>query len=72
MAEAVALAKGISELSRPSVAMAKEAVNTAYETSLQEGIKLEHSLFCASFALEDRKEGMSAFVEKRKPKFQHK
>ncbi|CAM6093045.1 unnamed protein product [Calypogeia fissa] len=72
VAEAVSLAKSISELSRPSVAMAKEAVNAAYEIGLQDGIKLEHSLFCAAFALEDQKEGMSAFVEKRKPKFQHK
>jgi len=52
--------------------MAKEAVNRAYETTLAEGIRFERRLFHACFALEDQKEGMAAFVEKRKPRFRHR
>jgi enoyl-CoA hydratase len=52
--------------------MAKEAVNRAYETPLAEGILFERRLFHALFATEDQKEGMRAFVEKRKPGFKHK
>mgnify|MGYP002775758394 FL=1 len=69
--EAISVAKRISEQSRPAVLMAKAAVNSAYEMGLQEGIKKEQSLFGTTFALEDRKEGMSAFVEKREPQFKH-
>ena len=55
---------------RPSiVAMAKDAVNAAYETTLDEGIRAERRLFYATFATEDRKEGMQAFLEKRTPNF---
>lgn len=69
--EAISVAKKISQQSRPAVLMAKAAVNSAYEVGLQEGIKKEQTLFGATFALEDQKEGMSAFVEKRKPQFKH-
>ena len=51
--------------------MAKEAVNRAFETTLEEGIRFERRLFHATFALEDQKEGMAAFVEKRKPNFKN-
>jgi enoyl-CoA hydratase len=70
--EALALAAQIAEFSRPSVMMAKEAVNRAYEAPLAEGILFERRLFHALFATEDQKEGMAAFVEKRKPKFRHR
>ncbi len=69
--EAVRVAAEIAQLSRPSVMMAKEAVNRAYETSLSEGVRFERRLFHAAFALADQKEGMAAFVEKRKPNFKH-
>ena len=52
--------------------MAKESVDSAMETSLQEGIKIERRLFHAAFATEDQKERMAAFVEKRKPEFKHR
>ncbi len=70
--EAVRLAGKIAAFSRPSVMMAKEAVNAAFETSLAEGIRLERRLFHATFATEDQKEGMRAFMEKRKPDFHHR
>ena len=69
VAEAVKLAGRIAGLSAPSVAMAKEAVNAAYESSLTEGVRTERRLFLSLFASEDQKEGMSAFAEKRKPSF---
>ena len=53
----------------PVVMMVKEAVNVAYETTLQEGLRFERRAFQTTFATEDRKEGMAAFAEKRKPKF---
>jgi enoyl-CoA hydratase/carnithine racemase len=52
-----------------SVQLAKEAVNSAFETTLNQGISFERRMFHATFALKDRKEGMSAFVEKRAPVF---
>jgi enoyl-CoA hydratase len=70
--EALAAAAQIAELSLPSVMMAKEAVNRAYESPLAEGMLFERRLFHALFATEDQKEGMAAFVEKRKPKFKHR
>jgi len=70
--EALAVAAQIGELSLPSVMMAKEAVNRAYEAPLGEGVLFERRLFHALFATEDQKEGMAAFVEKRKPKFKHR
>lgn len=69
--EALKVAGEIATLSRPSVYMAKEAVNRAFETTLEEGIRFERRLFHATFALEDQKEGMAAFVEKRKPNFKN-
>jgi enoyl-CoA hydratase len=70
--EAVAAAAQIAEFSLPSVMMAKEAVNRAFESPLAEGMLFERRLFHALFATEDQKEGMAAFVEKRKPKFKHR
>ena len=70
--EALACANVICEMSLPSVMMAKEAVNRAFETPLAEGIRYERRLFHALFATEDQKEGMRAFVEKRKPAFKHR
>jgi enoyl-CoA hydratase len=69
--ESVRTAAQIAELSRPIVMMAKEAVNRAFETPLEEGLRFERRLFNATFATEDRSEGMSAFLEKRKPQFQN-
>jgi enoyl-CoA hydratase len=70
--EALAVAKRIAEMSRPSVMIAKEAVNRAYETSLAEGVRFERRVFHSLFATQDQKEGMAAFVEKRKPKFKNR
>ena len=67
--EAVRLGETIASKSRPIVAMAKDAVNAAYETTLSEGLKVERRLFYATFATDDRREGMTAFVEKRSPNF---
>lgn len=67
MDEAMAAAKKIASMSRPAAAMAKDAVNRAFETTLSEGMNVERDLFRATFALEDRAEGMAAFIEKRKP-----
>ncbi|HJT06222.1 MAG TPA: enoyl-CoA hydratase, partial [Stellaceae bacterium] len=66
--EALALAARIAEMSRPAVMIAKEAVNRAYETTLSEGVRFERRVFHSLFATEDQKEGMAAFVEKRKPR----
>uniref|UniRef100_A0A8D3BUY4 Enoyl-CoA hydratase, mitochondrial n=1 Tax=Scophthalmus maximus TaxID=52904 RepID=A0A8D3BUY4_SCOMX len=70
--EAVKCGEKIAANSKLVSAMAKEAVNAAYELSLAEGNRLEKRLFHATFATEDRKEGMTAFVEKRKASFQDK
>ncbi|HEX2649397.1 MAG TPA: enoyl-CoA hydratase [Burkholderiales bacterium] len=72
MAEAMAVAEKIAAYSLPVVMMAKEAVNRAYEGSLAEGVRFERRLFHATFGLQDQKEGMAAFVEKRKPTFKHR
>jgi len=72
MEEAVATAQHIASLSRPAVLMAKECVNRAYETSMAEGIRFERRMFHASFATEDQKEGMAAFVEKRPAKYKNR
>ena len=70
--EALAAAKKIASFSQPIAMMAKEAVNRAFETTLAEGVRFERRVFHAMFATEDQKEGMAAFVEKRKPQFKNK
>jgi len=72
MEEATAVAEKIASYSLPVVMMIKESVNRAYESTLSEGVLFERRLFHAAFALDDQKEGMAAFVEKRKPKFGHR
>ena len=67
MDETLATAEKIAAMSRPAAEMAKLAVNRALETTLAEGMNVERDLFRATFALEDRAEGMAAFIEKRKP-----
>ncbi|KAG8148506.1 enoyl-CoA hydratase [Burkholderia catarinensis] len=70
--EAIAAAMTIAEFSLPAVMMVKESVNRAYETTLAEGVHFERRLFHSLFATEDQKEGMAAFVEKRKPAFKNR
>jgi enoyl-CoA hydratase len=70
--EAVKLAKDIAALSPISVQLAKESVNKSYEQNLQESLYFERKNFYMCFASEDQKEGMAAFVEKRKPEFKGK
>ena len=70
--EVLAAAETIAGFSLPVVMMIKESVNAAYETTLAEGVHFERRLFHATFASEDQKEGMAAFVEKRSPNFQHR
>jgi enoyl-CoA hydratase len=67
--ETLAAATTIAGFSLPVVMMIKESVNRAYESALQEGLLFERRSFHAAFALDDQKEGMAAFVEKRKPAF---
>jgi len=70
--EALALAAKIASFSLPVVLKIKEAINRAFESSLAEGLLFERREFHATFALADQKEGMRAFVEKRKPGFKHR
>jgi enoyl-CoA hydratase len=70
--EALAVANRIAELSIPIAMMVKESVNRAFETTLAEGVRFERRLFHSTFATEDQKEGMAAFVEKRKPAFRNR
>ncbi len=70
--EALAAAAQIAQSSQPILMIAKEAVNKAFETSLAEGIHLERRLLYATFATEDRREGMNAFADKRKPEFRNR
>ena len=72
MDEALAVADKIANYSLPVVMMIKESINRAYETSLAEGALFERRVFQSQFSLEDQKEGMAAFVEKRKPVFKNK
>lgn len=69
--EALAAANVICEYSRIAVMAAKESVNRAFEGSLSDGVMFERRLFHALFATEDQKEGMDAFLNKRKPNFKH-
>lgn len=71
MAEALKAADAIAAKSLPSVMMAKEAVDRAFEVTLQEGLRFERRVFSSLFGTNDQKEGMTAFVEKRKPDFRH-
>lgn len=70
--EALSAAKKIASFSQPIAMMAKESVNRAFETTLAEGVRFERRLFHAMFASDDQKEGMAAFVEKRKPAFKNR
>jgi len=72
LAEAVAVATRISELSTPIAMMVKESVNRAFETTLAEGVRFERRLFHSTFATEDQKEGMAAFIAKKKPAFRNR
>jgi len=67
--EAVRVATEIASKSKPIVQLAKECVNRAFETTLAEGLLYERRIFYSTFATEDRREGMTAFTEKRSPKF---
>jgi len=69
--EALKAAEKIAGQSLPIAMMTKESVNRAYETTLAEGVRFERRLFHSMFATADQKEGMAAFVEKRKPGFSH-
>jgi enoyl-CoA hydratase len=59
-------------MSLPIAMMTKETINRAYETPLTEGIRFERRVFHSQFSVADQKEGMAAFIEKRKANFQHK
>src|SRR6266849_7312414 len=72
MDEALAVAEKIASYSLPVAMMIKESINRAYETSLAEGVLFERRLFHSQFALADQKEGMAAFLEKRKPGFKNR
>jgi enoyl-CoA hydratase len=69
---ALEAAAKIASYSRPVVNMARQVVDAALESPLAQGIRNERQMFKATFALEDQKEGMAAFVEKRKPEFKHR
>jgi enoyl-CoA hydratase len=71
LAEALKTAAEIAAMSLPSVLMTKEAINRSYELTLMEGLRFERRLFHSLFATRDQKEGMSAFIEKRPPAFEH-
>jgi enoyl-CoA hydratase len=70
--EALKLASKIASMSQVAVRLTKEAINKAYETTLQEGVEAEKRNFYIAFATEDKTEGMRAFVEKRKPAWKHR
>ncbi|AWB24171.1 enoyl-CoA hydratase [Methylobacterium currus] len=70
--EAMKAAETIASMSLPSVMVAKESVDRAFETTLTEGIRYERRVFYGLFATHDQKEGMKAFVEKRKPNFENR
>jgi len=70
--ETLKAAQTIAGFSLPVIMMIKESVNRAFESSLNEGLLFERRVFHATFALEDQKEGMAAFAEKRKPSFKNR
>ena len=70
--EVFLIAEEISKKSLPVLMLAKESVNRAYENNLAEGILFERRLFQTTFALQDREEGMAAFIDKRRPNFKNK
>lgn len=72
MHEAVELAKEIAQMPAIAVQLAKEAINRSFETQLDEGLMFERKNFYLTFASEDQKEGMKAFIEKRKPVYKGK
>jgi enoyl-CoA hydratase len=72
MDEALKVAETIASMSLPSVMAAKESINRAYEVTLAEGVLFERRVFHSLFATEDQREGMTAFVEKRPPKFKNR
>jgi enoyl-CoA hydratase len=72
LAEAMKAAEAIAGYSLPSVMTAKESVNRAFETTLDEGVRFERRVFQSLFATDDQKEGMAAFVAKRPPDFKHR
>ena len=72
MDEAIGTAEKIAGMSLPATMVAKEAVNRAFETTLAEGVRFERRTFHATFAFEDRAEGMSAFADKRKATWKHR
>ena len=71
MEEALAAAATIASMSLPVVMMIKDSINRAYESTLSEGVQYERRMFHSTFATEDQKEGMKAFLEKRLPSFRH-
>jgi len=72
MEEALAAAEQIARYSKPVTMLAKEAVNAAFDTTLEQGVRFERRIFHSLFALEDQKEGMAAFIDKRSPGFSHR
>jgi enoyl-CoA hydratase len=72
MEEAMKVADTIATMSLPSVLAAKEAISRAFESGLSEGVMFERRIFHSLFATDDQKEGMKAFVEKRKPQWKNK
>jgi enoyl-CoA hydratase len=71
-AEAIKVAKQIASFSRPIVMLTKDSVNRAFELPLTEGVRFERRVFHSIFGTEDQREGMAAFVEKRKPAFKNR
>ena len=71
MEETLAAAASIAGMSLPVLMMVKESVNRAYETTLSEGVQYERAMFYSTFATDDQKEGMKAFLEKRAPNFKN-
>jgi enoyl-CoA hydratase len=72
MDEALGVAEKIAGFSLPVVMMIKESINRAFETTLSEGVHYERRVFHSQFGLKDQREGMAAFLEKRKPDFKHR